>query len=137
MKYISLLNMLLLTVSVYTKVYAQEVTLRGAVVDERNAPLDLATVNLLRAKDSTVLKTAFPDASGNYVFVNVTPGEYRVSAVLVGYADAVSQVVKITAAAGTQDLGVLLLKSTNTVLAEVAVTAPQRPLVERKPDMLV
>jgi hypothetical protein len=132
-----LIKIVLLIFSLYSGVYAQEATLTGRVVDEKHAPLDLATVNLLRARDSTILKTDFPDDKGQYTFGNLPPGEYLISAVLIGYIDAVSQIIRITAGTGTTDAGVLVLKPGHTVLAEVAVTAPQRPLIERKPDMLV
>lgn len=132
-----LIKIVLLILSLYSGVYAQEAALKGRVVDEKHAPLDLATVNLLRATDSTILKTDFPDEKGQYAFGNLPRGEYLISAVLIGYIDAVSQIIRITADKGTTDAGALVLKPTHTVLAEVAVTAPQRPLVERKPDMLV
>jgi len=133
----NLIKILLVTFSLCSAVYAQEATLEGTVVDEQHIPLDLATVNLLQAKGSTVLKTAFPDGKGQYTFANVARGEYLVAAALVGYADAVSPVIQITTAAGSRNVGTLVLKNTNTVLDEVSVAAPQRPLVERKPDMLV
>ncbi|MFC3199672.1 TonB-dependent receptor domain-containing protein [Parapedobacter deserti] len=118
--------------------YAQEGAITGKVVDEQNKPLDLATVHLLDARDSSVAKTAFADGEGRFTFANVPQGSYFVSAVLVGHQDATSAVVRITASESTpKDLGTLMLRNANTVLAEVAVTAPQRPLVERKPDMLV
>lgn len=110
----------------------------GEVVDEQDAPLDIATVNLLNAQDSSVIKTVFPDGKGKFTFLDIPQGRYLVSVVLMGYEDAISGAVEISPADNTmKDLGKLVLRNANKVLAEVAVTAPQRPLVERKPDMLV
>jgi hypothetical protein len=114
---------------------AQEVSLSGKVMNQQQQGLDLATVNLLHAGDSSIVKTVFPDGEGNFKLPSVVPGEYILSVVLVGYEDAVS---KVTVAQGDADktLPTIILTPANKVLAEVAVTA-QRPLVERKPDMLV
>ncbi|MBK1438514.1 TonB-dependent receptor [Parapedobacter sp. ISTM3] len=127
----------LLTTILATAAYTQQASIAGRVLDEKNAPLDLATVNLLAARDSSVVKTAFPDETGNFMFTGVQQGTYLVRAVLVGYEDALSEVVEIASATAAKNLAPLVLKNTNTVLDEVAVTAPQRPLVERKPDMMV
>ncbi len=126
----------LLIVLLGSSTYAQQATLKGKVIDEENAPLDLATINLLQARDSSLIQTAFPDQAGQFTFTGVAPGRYLISAVLVGYADAISP-LEITANSGVMQLDPLVLRNANTVLAEVAVTAPKRPLVERKPDMLV
>lgn len=117
--------------------YAQQATITGRVIDEQNTPLDLATVNLLNAKDSAAIKTIFPDEQGHFTFLGIPQGDYLVEAVLVGYEKATSDPIAITDAETTKTLAPLVLIGANTVLAEVAVSAPQRPLVERKPDMLV
>src|SRR5690606_4900165 len=102
-----------------------------------NLPLDLATVYLLDAQDSTIAYTIFPDKQGGFTFTGVARGSYRVTAVLVGYDDGISEPINITSAEGSKDVGNLVLSSGNTVLDEVTVAAPQRPMVERRADMLV
>ncbi|WP_257658659.1 TonB-dependent receptor [Parapedobacter lycopersici] len=116
---------------------AQQSVIRGSVTDEQQQVLSLATIHLLDAGDSSVVKTIFPDKQGQFTFTGVGPGNYRVKAVLVGYEDAVSNAVAITSADHTRELPPLVLKPENKVLGEVTIDAPQRPLVERKPDMLV
>lgn len=136
MKHIYIVITILFT-AFCTAAYAQQATISGKVVDEQNKPLDLATVNLLNANDSSVVKTIFPNEQGNFAFHGVQYGKYRISAVLVGYEDASSGDLDISAEAASKEVPALILRNVNKVLAEVAVTAPQRPLVERKPDMLV
>lgn len=116
---------------------AQQAEVTGKVTDEQDQALPLATVNLLNAQDATVVKTVFPDEQGNFSFLNTQLGSYRVKAVLVGYKDTVSEVISLTTANTAYELEPLVLKAENTVLGEVSIDAPQRPLVERKPDMLV
>src|SRR5690606_33372382 len=72
-------------------VEAQEAALTGKVVDEQQQPLDLATVHLLNASDSSVLRTVFADEQGGFSFTGTAQGSYRVMAVLVGYDDVVSE----------------------------------------------
>lgn len=126
-----------LFVSFSVGAYAQQPSLTGRVVDEQVQPLDLATVHLLNAQDSTVVRTVFPDKKGDFTFTGIAPGSYRVRAVLVGYDDGISEPITVTSEAGSKTIGTLVLRSGNTVLDEVTVAAPQRPLVERRADMLV
>src|SRR5690606_16249922 len=89
------------------------------------------------AQDSTVVRTVFPDKKGDFTFTGIAPGSYRVRAVLVGFDDGISEPITVTSEASSKTIGTLVLRSGNTVLDEVTVAAPQRPLVERRADMLV
>src|SRR3546814_6605071 len=60
--------------------YAQQATLTGKVVNEQSQPLDLATVHLLNVKESTTVRTVFPDKQGGFTLTGVAPGSYRVTA---------------------------------------------------------
>jgi iron complex outermembrane receptor protein len=57
----------------------------GALVNEQGKPLDYATVSLLRASDSTVVKGALSNDAGVYVFTNIKAGSYIIKATVVGY----------------------------------------------------
>ena len=46
----------------------------GTVTDEQSKPLVAATVSLLRAKDSGLVKVAISDKAGIYEFVNIKDG---------------------------------------------------------------
>ncbi|MGV3763502.1 TonB-dependent receptor domain-containing protein [Parapedobacter sp.] len=127
----------ILAVCCSARAYAQQANLTGKVVDEQARPLDLATVHLLNAKDSAVVRTVFPDKQGGFAFMGIAPGTYRVKAVLVGYDDGISEPANVASSAQSTAVGTLVLRSGNRVLEEVTVAAPQRPLVERRADMLV
>ena len=126
-----------LLVGLATGTYAQQASLRGNVVDGQQQPLDLATVHLLNAADSSVVKTVFPDGQGRFIFAGIAQGNYLTKAVLVGYADAVSNPITVAGGDTDKTVGTLMLHRSNTVLDEVTVAAPERPLVERRADMLV
>ena len=47
---------------------AHESELSGVVFNDQNAPLAYATIALLNAVDSTLIKGAYSDEAGKYVF---------------------------------------------------------------------
>src|SRR4051812_44527505 len=58
----------------------------GIVQDDQGKALQSATVSLLKAKDSSLVKAAVTDKSGQYEFINIKDGNYLVSISSVGYA---------------------------------------------------
>ncbi|MEN9795371.1 MAG: hypothetical protein RLZZ150_348, partial [Bacteroidota bacterium] len=70
-----------------TALYAQDpITLRGSVFDAADdTPLVGATVRLTSAKDSSVVKGAFAERSGEFRIKDVVPGPYRMTITYVGY----------------------------------------------------
>ncbi|HYK75791.1 MAG TPA: hypothetical protein VEV16_02350, partial [Daejeonella sp.] len=64
-----------LIVSAFSTTLAQTKTgnskITGSVIDDKQQALDFATVSLLKAKDSTLVKTAMTDIAGNYFFEKV------------------------------------------------------------------
>ncbi|HET7896741.1 MAG TPA: TonB-dependent receptor, partial [Flavisolibacter sp.] len=107
----------------------------GVVKDETGKGLAAATVSLLKATDSAMVKMAVSDASGGYEFSNITEGNYLVSVTGVGYSKKIS---KPFAYNGTQavDVPALVLAANAANLSAVVVQA-RRPLVENKIDKMV
>lgn len=106
----------------------------GTVVDDNQKPLDYATIILKKAADSSIAKTAFSDLSGKYLFENVSPGNYIITASMVGYKKAVSKPISLNGA--TADAGRLQLVQLSKTLKEVTILS-QKPFIERKMDKLV
>src|SRR6187402_245015 len=63
----------------------------GSLIDQKNTPISYATVSLLRAKDSSVVKGALSTDAGAYSLDHVAAGNYVIKATNVGYAKAVSK----------------------------------------------
>ena len=63
-------------------------TITGAFVNDQTKPVDYATVTLLRAKDSTVVKGTLTNDAGRYTFDKITEGKYIVKGTSVGYQPA-------------------------------------------------
>ncbi|OIN56963.1 hypothetical protein BLX24_22550 [Arsenicibacter rosenii] len=110
-------------------------TVTGQVQDATGKPLELATVRLQRAADSTLVKGAITDAAGKYLIEQVADGTYRVVVTQVGYRRAVSAVFTLTAGEGGA-VPVLVMAEDTRMLTEVKVAA-KKPFIEQLPDKTV
>ncbi|OCX52093.1 hypothetical protein BEL04_11380 [Mucilaginibacter sp. PPCGB 2223] len=108
----------------------------GSVVDETGKGAPFATVALLKAKDSSLVKGAITNDIGAYNFDHVATGTYIVRATVVGYAKSYSKPTVVNAGAPEVSVPALRLASTSKVLKGVEITST-KPLVERKLDRMV
>src|SRR5438067_1431279 len=63
----------------------------GSLVNDQGKPLDYASVSIIKATDSTVVKGALSNDNGVYSFDKIPAGKYLVKATVVGYVKAVSK----------------------------------------------
>ena len=109
----------------------------GSIKDGGNQKvIDAASVSLLKAKDSALVKVAVTDKDGNFSFENIKEGSYLVLATSIGHTKTYSLTINITADALTANAGVLQLVPTQKDLKEVLVTS-KKPLIERKLDRTI
>jgi iron complex outermembrane recepter protein len=109
----------------------------GSIKDGGNQKvIDAASVSLLKAKDSALVKVAVTDKDGNFSFENIKEGSYLVLATSIGHTKTYSPKINITADALTASAGVLQLIPTEKDLKEVLVTS-KKPLIERKLDRTI
>lgn len=111
-------------------------SIEGKVLDTLNQTLDYATMSLLHAADSSVAKVMFTDEKGKYTFEDVKTGIYLVQAELLGFAKNTSHPIHVTAATPHNKANDLILRPYNQQLNTIVITG-ERPLIERKSDMLV
>src|SRR5438477_1952959 len=123
-----LLVLLLTAITIFSQ--AQQIT--GLAKDENGAPLNGATVSLI--KDSSTIKLAVTRANGSYIFSGIKEGNYKVLASHVGYKAASSPKFTI----GSSDVAVpeLMLSKVTGNLSNVNVTA-MKPIVEVKADKTI
>ena len=126
-----LLLTLLLTA---TTVFSQAQQINGLAKDETGAPLNGATVSLVRAKDSSVIKLAVTKSDGAYIFSGIKEGNYKVLATYVGYKPAFSPAFSFSSADLT--MTELKLSKLPANLSNVSVTA-KKPMVEVKADKMI
>lgn len=108
----------------------------GSLVNDQGKPLDYASVSIIKATDSTVVKGALSNDNGVYSFEKIPAGKYLVKATVVGYVKAVSKPFTVTEGSATVEVPVINMQAGNTTLKTVTVTA-SKPLVERKIDRTV
>jgi iron complex outermembrane recepter protein len=109
----------------------------GSIKDGGNQKIiDAATISLLKAKDSSLVKAAVTDKEGNFIFENVKDGKYLLLATSTGHSKTYSNAIEISQANTTAEAGVLQLVPVDKKLAEVIVTS-KKPLIERKLDRTI
>jgi iron complex outermembrane receptor protein len=108
----------------------------GTLLNEQGKAADYATVSLLKAKDSVVVKGALSNENGAYSFTGIKPGNYVVKATMVGYAAGISQPVNITASTTTVNVPVIKMQPSSKNLNTVTIVG-SKPLIERRSDRMV
>jgi iron complex outermembrane receptor protein len=106
----------------------------GTVRDDKSKAMPYATVALLKAKDSSVVKGAITNDEGLYSFTRLNPGNYIVRVTTVGFLKAYSKPFAL----GQADVTVpaIQLSTGQKTLGAVNVNAA-KPLIERKIDRTV
>ncbi len=111
-------------------------TVSGDVRSEAGKPVQFATLMLVKAADSSLVKGAISDVDGRYVLEAAASGTYRVAASLVGYKKVFSPVFSLNASHPDHRLASLVLSEDAKQLGEVKVTG-RKPFIEQQPDKLV
>jgi len=117
----------------YTSNFAQQLkgSINGVIQDEKQKAIESATSSLLKASDSSIIKTTASDNSGKFRFENIPQGKYLVSVSAVGHKTAFSEAVEIRESNSTINLKPINLSSAIKSLAEVNVNN-KKPFIEQK-----
>jgi outer membrane receptor protein involved in Fe transport len=107
----------------------------GQVMQTGDKPVEFATITLLKAKDSSLVKGAIADINGQYEFEKVVQGKYLVAAAYVGMTKAYSQPFEIKESTPVK-VAVLTLGTDAKNLKEVNVTA-KKPFIEQRADKMI
>ncbi|MCW3121808.1 MAG: TonB-dependent receptor [Flavipsychrobacter sp.] len=109
-------------------------SIRGRVADDAGKPLTFASVILLHAADSSLVKTELTNENGEYELTSLADGAYLLKVSFSGYASYTTDRIAMAGNAVAQPE--IILKSTTKELKEVAVRA-QKQFVEVHADKLV
>ncbi|MBS1504132.1 MAG: outer membrane beta-barrel protein, partial [Bacteroidetes bacterium] len=134
--YYMLLLFFVMTGVALAQTSAQPGHVSGSLLDEQGKPMMYATVSLVNAQDSAVVKGAISNESGVYTFDHVKNGKYIVRASSIGYEKAFSQPFSLNQSKEDVALPQLNMKPNAHSLGSVTVTAA-KPLIERKTDRVV
>ena len=134
-KFFSLLAAMSIAVCSFAQSGGNKVT--GSIKDGGNQKIiDAASVSLLKANDTSLVKVAVTDKAGNFSFENVKDGNYLVLATSIGHSKTYSSSFVIGSNSPSANVGVLQLVPAEKAMKEVVVSS-KKPLIERKLDRTI
>ncbi|MDB5224128.1 MAG: TonB-dependent receptor [Chitinophagaceae bacterium] len=108
----------------------------GNIIDGGDQKIiDAATISLLKAKDSSLVKLSLTDKEGHFSFENVKIGNYLIMASSIGHRKVYSSPVSVIEGANLS-VGTLQLVTQTTTLQTVAVDT-KKPFIERQIDKTI
>jgi len=107
----------------------------GKVLMENKDAAEAATVVLLKAADSSVVRSALADAAGKFGFANISPDTYLLLATSIGCSKVYSSSYKVLEGQNIVAENIVLKRISNQ-LQEVKVVA-KKPYIEVKPGKIV
>ncbi len=132
-KYVLLLSSIILFV--YTPCNSQS-SIHGKVLNAKNEPAAKASVLLLQAKDSLLMKAAVCDNNGSYFFSSIKDGSYLIEASFLNYKQAYSKIFITDKSHHDVTIDNTMLTEQTAQLNDVTVTV-KKPFLEQKIDRLV
>ncbi|MBK5271624.1 MAG: carboxypeptidase regulatory-like domain-containing protein, partial [Bacteroidia bacterium] len=125
--------LLILNLTAFQSLEAQ-VRIYGSVTSDANKPLESSNVLLLNNTDSVLVKGTISGASGAFIFENINPGTYIISASFSGYKTYFSNAINVSKS--EINTGVIKLIKEDKELSSVTVVA-RKPMFEQKIDRMV
>jgi len=109
----------------------------GAVTDIQNNAIAGATIQLLDAKDSAVIKTTAAAYNGRFVFKGLPSGRYVIAVNSTGYEKYASSIVAIDDLHTAILMPAIVLRPTAGQTLKAVTVASRKPLLERKIDRTI
>jgi iron complex outermembrane receptor protein len=126
-------SLILLLTIIFTTTFAVNAQITGVVKDAEGTPVNGATITLLKATDSSVVKLAVSKETGAYSFINLKEGNYRLAVTHVAHKPMVTAPFSFLNEELKKDLQMVKLSA---ALKDVSVTA-KKPMVEVKADKMI
>lgn len=108
----------------------------GKVKDNVGKPLEFASVLLLSAQDSSLVKGSMTDTTGVFELAETTQGNYILSISSIGYQKYISDPISISEASPIVDFGIITMNDDSKMLGTVVVNG-ERPAIERQVDKIL
>jgi hypothetical protein len=116
---------------------AQEGMIAGKVIDKKNSPVPDATVELLNARDSSIVKTSITDRRGMFAFNRLPATTYLIKVTAVGFEAHVGVPLTIDAQIHRIILPAIVLSAGRSEELQQVVVEAKKPLVEQHIDKTV
>ena len=108
----------------------------GKVTDEQQKPIEGATAELLRTKDSSLVKVAISNKSGLIEFENIRFGSYFIKTTYVNHERSFSSIIDLSATNNAVTINDVILKPAAKELQTVQVTG-RKPFIQQMTDRIV
>ncbi|UOE50670.1 TonB-dependent receptor [Mucilaginibacter sp. SMC90] len=108
----------------------------GRVTTSNGQPLAYVTVSLIKAADSSSVKSMLTTEQGGYSIADVSAGKYRLKLSSIGYQTWFSASFDISGSKDAKYLAVIVMKEDTRQLGEVVVRG-SKPLYQQRSDGLV
>jgi iron complex outermembrane recepter protein len=113
-----------------------ETNVSGSTMDTKNAPIESATISLMKAKDSSIIKIAVSNKAGKFSFTGIPFGNYFITISSVNFNTVNSAIFPVSESKRTVLLDTLILEPAAKSLDAVIVVS-KKPLIEQKIDRMV
>ncbi|HLG40324.1 MAG TPA: outer membrane beta-barrel protein, partial [Chitinophagaceae bacterium] len=117
-------------------VQAQRGSVKVSVVSDQQAPLENATVEVVKKKDSSLVKAGITDKTGLAEIDNIRFGDYLLRVSMINCATIYSSSFSLSAEQSSVSLPNTVLSPKGGQLGEVTVTA-RKPFIQKLSDRIV
>jgi outer membrane receptor protein involved in Fe transport len=111
-------------------------TLSGRIFDEKHQAFPYATISVMNAKDSVVIKGSLTGDNGTFEIKGIKSGDYLLAAYVVGYKKQIKGPFSITAERRSISIAEIQMVPDAKLLKGVEIVQ-QKPLIERQIDKTV
>ena len=111
-------------------------SVKVTIVNDKQAGIENATVEVIRKKDSSLVKAAIADRNGLAEFENIHLGEYLVRVSMVNFSTEYSQSFSLSTDQTAVTIPAIMLLPKTGQLGGVTVTA-RKPFIQKLSDRIV
>lgn len=133
---IALVSICLLCAAVMNAQTNTRSTIAVQVAGEKKQAIENATVELLKEKDSSLVKAAISDRNGLAELSGIRAGSYRIRVSIINYATQYGSVFSVDGTQPLVQLPAIAMKAAPAEINSVTVTA-RKPFIQRLNDRLV
>lgn len=123
--------LIILVIIIQSTCLVSQTSIKGKLVTKENEPIPFATIALIKAKDSSIVKGNFTKEDGTFEFEKIPTGNYIIKGMVVGMSNKFSNSFEITENQKDVLLENLIIEKSGVDLQSVEVVAI-KPLVEFK-----
>lgn len=104
-------------------IYAQVATISGRVLDNKNLPIEYASLELFSAKDSTLVTGGISNSKGLFQLKKIPKGNYYLRIKFMGFNDKIISAILVSETQSKVRLKDIKLEPSSIKMDEVVVSA--------------